>query len=70
MLILTLTNSIGYSGRLPRDEAAFSVLSLRDFYTPQHKFSCLKTKRSHRIGHPIDIKMLPPPNRIHIKKAY
>ena len=23
MLILTLTNSIGYSGRLPRDEAAF-----------------------------------------------
>jgi len=25
MLILTLTNSIGYSGRLLRDEAAFSV---------------------------------------------
>lgn len=28
MLILTLTNSIGYSGRLPRDEAAFSILLL------------------------------------------
>lgn len=28
MLILTLTNSIGYSGRLPRDEAAFLFLLL------------------------------------------
>jgi len=28
MLILTLTNSIGYSGRLPRDEAAFSIFTI------------------------------------------